>query len=227
MMIVPLDLGQVTLPEGHPRGCEGVSRLFGYAIDHPDGVIVVDTGCGTGNALIDELYTPTVVGIVDALASVGIDERSVAAVVNTHLHFDHCGQNHALAPAPIWVTEAEVDAVATVEHYTVPEWACVASDRVRVAGDGEEIATGVRLVATPGHTPGHQSVVVTGCDERPDIIVGQACHDCAEFADGRLAQSDLHDPQAAEQARASLLRLRSLRPSSAYFSHDAKIFASP
>ena len=151
----------------------------------------------------------------------------MVAIVNTHLHFDHCGQNDALGPVPVWVRPEELDLAASDPLYTVPEWASVPDELVRIAGDGDEIAPGVRLVATPGHTPGHQSVVVTGVDERPDVIVGQACYRCDEFADGVPAADNVHDPALVDAARASLLRLRSLRPSSAYFSHDRRIFCSP
>lgn len=60
--------------------------------------------------------------LTDALARVGIDERDVSALVNTHLHFDHCGQYHALPRISVWVQRAEY---ALVEQplYTVPAWA--------------------------------------------------------------------------------------------------------
>lgn len=226
-MILPLQLGHVSLPESHPRALERHARLQAFVIDHPDGAIVVDTGCGDGHPMIDQLYRPRIVNLVDALAAVGIDERSVVAIVNTHLHFDHCGQNELLPHVPVWTTQAELDAVAASDFYTVPEWAEIEPRRLRIATDGEELAPGVRLLATPGHTPGHQSVIVTGFDTRPDIIVGQACYTCAEFADQRVADGDLHDDDHADAAHASLLRLRSLRPSSAYFSHDLRVYCSP
>ena len=47
-MIFPLDYGHVVLPPSHPRAADGICPLRGFAIDHPDGVICVDTGCGTG-----------------------------------------------------------------------------------------------------------------------------------------------------------------------------------
>lgn len=226
-MIFPLLLGRVVLPANHPRASEGSCQILAHVIDHPDGVILVDTGCGTGNDIIDELYQPEVVDIVDALAKASIDERSVTAIVNTHLHFDHCGQNHRLPDVPVWATAEELSTVSSVEHYTVDQWAHIPDARLRLASDGEEIASGVRLLATPGHTPGHQSVVVTGFDERPDVIVGQACYSCTDFADHTIDDGDLHDDTWHGQAAASLLRLRSLRPSSAYFSHDTRIYCSP
>ena len=158
VVIVPLELGQVTLPASHPRAAQRTHLLRGYAICHPDGVIVVDTGVGEDNTAINELYRPESIGLIAALNNADIDERSVTAIVNTHLHFDHCGQNHLLPSAPVWVTRAEMAAVTSVRDYTVREWADVPLGRLRYATDGEEIAEGVRLVATPGHSPGHQSV---------------------------------------------------------------------
>ena len=145
----------------------------------PHGVIVIDTGPWPGHPVIDQLYAPEVISIVDVLNTAGIDERDVTALINTHLHFDHCGQNHLLDHAPIWITQAELD-VSTTEFYTVPEWAEIEPDRLRLASDGEAIADGVTILHTPGHTPGHLSITVT-TDTGLEIIVGQACYTCAEY----------------------------------------------
>lgn len=220
-MIFPLQLGTVNLPAGHPRAADATARLQGHVIDHPDGVIVVDTGCGTGNDLIDRLYAPRVIDLVDALTTVGIDERSVVAIVNTHLHFDHCGQNARLDRVPVWITQPELDTVETTEHYTVREWAAIDASRRRIAVDGEEIAEGVRLLATPGHTPGHQSLLVR-LDDR-DVVL---CGDCAYF-ESTLAGGPLpgvghdHDLQ-----RDSIGRLRAMRDEGALVipGHDPVTF---
>jgi len=56
-----LHLADLTLPEDHPAARSGRDAVvFGFAIDHPDGVIVVDTGVGRGSAFIDEVYRPSV-----------------------------------------------------------------------------------------------------------------------------------------------------------------------
>ena len=182
-----LALGRVTLPEWHPRAAAGSCPINAYAIDHRDGVLVVDTGPRTGHPLIDELYHPEVITIVEALNRVSIDERDVVAVVNTHLHFDHCGQNHLLPHAPVWLSAAEV-AAAEEPHYTVPEWAAVEPSRLRIAGDEEELAAGVTILHTPGHTPGHQSVAVETSDGI-ELVVGQACWTCREFVSWTASES--------------------------------------
>ena len=112
----------------------------------------------------DELYQPDVRSIVDALNDVGMDERDVVAVINSHLHFDHCGQNHRLPNAEVWVTEAEV-AAAAEEFYTVAEWAHIGPERRRFSGDGEVLADGIQIL----HTPGHQSVSGPALKRQADL----------------------------------------------------------
>ena len=219
-----IHLATTPLPDWHPRADERVAEVYGFVVRHPDGVIVVDTGVGAGNEFIEEVYQPTVVPLVEALHRTGIDERDVDAIVNTHLHFDHCGQNLALPTAPIWVTDAEVQA-ATQEFYTVPEWAAIDATRRRTTRDGEVIASGVRLLETPGHTPGHQSVAVDTADGL-DVIVGQCCYCQAEWDAGVLdcgevTGGDRPDPHLLATAQQSLDRLRALEPRRVFFSHEA------
>ena len=185
-------------------------------------MIVVDTGPRAGHPVIDELYAPQVRSIIEVLNRTGIDERDVLAIVNTHLHFDHCGQNHLLSSAPVWATDEEVQA-ATAEFYTVPEWAEITPDRRRRTIDGELIASGVRLLHTPGHTPGHQSVSVE-TSHGLELIVGQACYSCSEFELGEPELSDMHDESWLAVGQSSLDRLRSLSPVRAHFSHDRASF---
>ena len=217
-----LHLGHVTLPDNHPRAADGVCEIYSYAIDHPDGVIVIDTGPRAGHPIIDQLYSPHVASIIEALNDAGIDERHVTAVVNTHLHFDHCGQNHLLEHAPVWITRAELD-VSNTELYTVPDWAHIEADRLRLSRDGEDIADGIRLIHTPGHTPGHQSVTIETGDGL-DIIVGQACYTCAEFTAAEPALADMHNSVWLTAGRESLSRLHALAPQRAHFSHDAATY---
>lgn len=217
-VIHQLQLGTVRLPDSHPRSEDETCVICCYAIEHGDGVIVVDTGPKAGHPVIDELYAPDVISIVAALEAAGLDARDVGAVVNTHLHFDHCGQNDRLPNAPVWITAAEL-AVSTTEFYTVPEWADIDPARRRIASDGEAIADGVRILHTPGHTPGHLSVAVD-TDAGLEIIVGQACYSCAEYDTGSPAETDMHDPDWHPTGVESLARLRSRSPARAHFSHD-------
>jgi len=210
-----------TVPEWHPEHATFEPfPVFGWVVRHPDGPILVDTGVGTGNAAIDGWYRPQVTPLAEALAGVGVDPRDVAAVVLSHLHFDHCGQQAALA-CPVHVQAAEWEAARAV-HYTIPEWAAVPGERLRLVDGDAELAPGVRIVATPGHTPGHQSVVVEGGGERV-VLAGQCVFRAAELRQGQPAVGNMFGEDWVEAGRDSVSRLLSLGPATAQVSHDPEV----
>ena len=127
--IVVLDLGTVDLPDWHPRAADRTCPIQGFAVAHPDGVILFDSGASDDSERLNGMYRPAVTPIVEALNSAGIDERDVVAIVNSHLHFDHCGQNRWLPWAPVWVQQSEYELV-DAPRYTIAEWATVAPERV-------------------------------------------------------------------------------------------------
>ena len=203
--VVPLHLADVTYPDSHPlAGKDG--PVLAFAIRHPDGTILVDTGIGEGNAWVDENYRPRVRDACEALAAAKLDPDAVRAIVNSHLHFDHCGQNRAFAGLPIYVQRAELDLAR--EGYTVIEWVDFPGARYDAIDGDREVVEGVSILATPGHTPGHQSVTVRTGDGLV-LIVGQAAQDARSFATG--------------PADASVQRLRELNADRIHFSHDRAV----
>ena len=197
--VVPLHLADVTYPESHPlAGTDG--PVLSFAIRHPEGIVLVDTGIGEGNAWIDENYQPRRREIRDALAAAGLAAGTVRRIVNTHLHFDHCGQNRAFAGVPIVVQRAELEA-GRDESNPIRDWVDFPGARYEPVDGDREVIDGVSVLATPGHTVGHQSVTVR--------IVGQAAQDARSFATG--------------EADASVQRLRSLNADRIYFSHDRAV----
>jgi glyoxylase-like metal-dependent hydrolase (beta-lactamase superfamily II) len=193
--------------------------VFGYLVLHPAGPIVVDTGVGVGHPWIDEMYGPEHHDLDAALARHGVQVGDVAVVVSSHLHFDHCGHNHRFEAARILVQQAEVEA-ARAPSYTVAEWAFPPNIEV-VAVDGEhEVAPGVHVVPTPGHTPGHQSVVVADPEGgAPTVICAQASWDRDSFDAGTIGDEHADDTAVGE---ASVGRLHALAPSRVLFSHDPR-----
>ena len=131
---------------------------------------------------------------------------------------DHAGQNGAFPGVPIYVQPAEWEIAHTTDH-TILDWIDFpGADYRKVAGD-HDIAAGVRIVATPGHTPGHQSLLVETADGLT-VLAGQACYTSGEWTgdpdaiDGRSTAPD----QAAYDA--SMERLRGLGPRTILFGHD-------
>ena len=213
--IVPM--GRVTRVPDWPGGGFGDTfDVRSFVIHHPGGPIVVDAGIGSGDALIDDLYAPQTVDIESALAACGVDLEDIQALVLTHLHFDHCGQARRLG-VPTFVQCAEIRA-ARAPTYTVPEW--IPDGDVRPVDGDQVIATGVEAIATPGHTPGHQSVVVEAKDGRA-VIVGQGCYRAQDFVAPEPVPDC--DEDCVDLARSSIERLRTLAPARFYFSHDDQI----
>jgi N-acyl homoserine lactone hydrolase len=128
--------------------------VFVHTIEHPDGLVLVDTGMIDSTPELDEEWAPVPHPLPDELLA------RVALVINTHLHFDHCGGNRLFAGMPIHVQARELRDARSEDDYTIPEWVDFAG-ATYIEHDGEaEVLPGVRLLPTPGHTPGHQSVLV-------------------------------------------------------------------
>ncbi len=173
--------------------------VYVHVIEHPDVRVLVDTG-------MTELH-PAVADMDPQLLPLNrqdFDLASIDAVVNTHLHFDHCGGNRLFAGKPIYVQRRELDDARTKDDYTIREWVD-APDVGYVPVDGQfELVPGIRLAHAPGHTPGSQVVVVeTG--EHPTVVVG----------DTAVTLSDLDEPSTEGQRL-----VRALNPEAVWLSHE-------
>jgi len=223
--VVPLHVADFVHPAGSPiAGTGGV--VMAYAVVHPDGLLLFDTGIGFGDPDIDAAYRPTVRSVPALLREAGLDPAAVAAIATSHLHFDHCGQNLAFPDVPIHVQAAEYDA-AHGPDYTITAWVDFAGVRYELHDGETELLPGIRIVPTPGHTPGHQSLVVDDPDGRPTILVGQAVYTRREWeGSDDPAFSGLAGAPDPGAYRASVARLRSLEPDLVLFGHDRSVVRS-
>lgn len=197
--------------------------VHGFVIKHPRaGAILVDTGVGSPEELLKE-WKVVNRRAADVLAEHDLSPADVRIVVNTHLHFDHCGQNAVFKHAPFYVQREEL-ARARREETVATEWFDFAGARFELVDGDAEIADGVRVVATPGHTVGHQSVVV----DTPDggaVMIGDAAYTSDIFRQGDEADLTEWRGQYADRTAwcASLHRLRSMHPHAIHFCHDTRI----
>jgi N-acyl homoserine lactone hydrolase len=107
--------------------------------------------------------------LIPQLAANGILPDDVDLIINTHLHWDHIYGNTKIPRAPIWVQREEIryavaprprDSRAYEADIGTPPFMNFYSRLVIVDGDAEVIP-GVRVILTPGHTPGSQAVLVS------------------------------------------------------------------
>lgn len=168
----------ITVTPIHVGDLAGVDLpIYVHVIAHPEARVLVDTG-------LTQLH-PAAADLDPQIRPVqewDVDLDSIDIVVNTHLHFDHCGGNRLFVGTPIYVQRQELEDVRNQDDYTIREWVDPVGPELRyMPVDGElDLLTGVRLVAAPGHTRGSQIVVIDGGD-RPVIIAGDTAVWSGEF----------------------------------------------
>jgi glyoxylase-like metal-dependent hydrolase (beta-lactamase superfamily II) len=150
-----LDLGHFVRPASETGGAPRVESINAYVVRRPEGVLLFDTGMGS-HPEVDAHYRP-------ARRPLELTPSDVDVVVNCHLHFDHCGGNPRFAGAPIFVQRPELELAHGVD-YTLPELVDFAGAAYEVLDGEAEIWPGVWVIPTPGHTAGHQSLVVRHAD---------------------------------------------------------------
>jgi N-acyl homoserine lactone hydrolase len=222
--VIPFLVSELRLP---PHEQELLGRewwpSYAHAVVHPEGIFLFDNGAGLGNAEIEETFTPRVTPVEDALAEHGISLADVTGAANCHLHFDHSGQNARLPKGlPIFVQRREW-AMVHEPDYTVAEWIDVPGLTYEVVDGETEVASGLRVIPTPGHTSGHQSLAIQAPDGTV-VLVGQALQSRLEWegatepvASGASTAKDPEYPRSVE-------RLRSLDPVRVHFAHDPSIW---
>jgi len=247
MRIHAIETGQVRIRPHQPRGAgPGVVRrlrpmldrdwldplpILAWAIEHSDGLIVVDTG-ETARAAAEPGYFPSwhpyfrravaidvtpEEEIGPRLRALGLDPADARWVVMTHLHTDHAGGLHHFRNADIRLDAAELKAASGLRGrlggYLPNRWpswfdpGTVAWER-RAVGPFEtsaRLVDGVTLLPTPGHTPGHLSVLVEDGPRRI-LLAGDVTYSAELLAEGVV---DGVAP-SARRARESMRRVTAL-----------------
>ncbi|MGH2872307.1 MAG: N-acyl homoserine lactonase family protein [Solirubrobacteraceae bacterium] len=157
-------------------GTRVYNPYFMYVIRHPQGTVLFDTGAhpalrtnprsrlGDAAADFDMRLSPDD-QIERRLAAVGLTPRDIDVVIASHLHFDHAGGLGWLTHAPILVQREELAFARDPPVYQkliyVQDDFGMALDWHELEGDHDVFGDGrLMLIPTPGHTRGHQSLLV-------------------------------------------------------------------
>ena len=216
-------MGGLEIRRLHLASLEGVDGrrwpVHGFVVMHPKGCILVDTGVGGPDRFLTDWRVVNRTA-ADALADHDLVPGDIALVVNTHLHFDHCGQNAVFGHAPFYVQRSELER-ARREARQLTDWFDFAGARFELLDGDAEVAPGVRVIATPGHTVGHQSVVVDGDGE--EVLIGDAAYTPQIYSHPDTAELPKGQAADLQTWTASLDRVHRSRPSHVHFCHHTDV----
>jgi glyoxylase-like metal-dependent hydrolase (beta-lactamase superfamily II) len=111
-----------------------------------------------------------------ALEKVGLKPEDIDIIIQTHLHFDHAGNIAKCKNAKVIIQEEELKFALSPHPLFAPNYDLALMQGVNfypVKGD-TEIADGIKVILTPGHSPGTQSVAVETA-KGTAIITGFCC----------------------------------------------------
>ena len=210
MTPVPVSGYLVTLDDGrHLLVDTGMSR------DHIGDPGLTWGGTPTGDAIVPAMEPAD--DVVARLAEVGLTPGDVDVVVNTHLHFDHAGNNALFTAATIVVQREQYEHADGHPSFPNAYWN-LPGLRYQLVDGPAEVAPGVEVLPTPGHVPGHQSVVLTLPRTGTVVLAGDAVHVQASY---ELDNWDGHsDPVAARESAAMLRRLAEERDAVYLLGHE-------
>ena len=163
---------------------QNYSHTNHIVIEIDDAIILVDIGSGNR-------FLPTAGKLMENLTLAGIDPASITHVAFTHAHPDHIwglrddfdepvlfDAEHIIGAAEhdYWLQDGLVNSVAeSMQQFVVGAVNSLTADGLEwtLADDGDEVAPGLRMIATPGHTPGHMSLMLEA-DGQQLMILGDA-----------------------------------------------------
>ena len=207
MRIYPLFCGGDTMdwalfdPFDERVGQGVFNPTFIYVINHPK-----------GNVLFDSTYHPDVIRdpqsrigtaaaayplvatdddwLVPKLATIGMKPSDISHVVQSHLHFDHCGGLEWLTHAKVYVQREELAFARNPPRYQAMVYIKKDFDHpinwVELDGEHDIFGDGLlRIIPTPGHTKGHHSLLVE-LKSRPVFLLGDAAYNLSKMRQRRL-----------------------------------------
>lgn len=173
-----LKMGCVTVDKGGMTratdcGTKMVIPQLALAIEGNGRKIIADTGIHSVTWVNENVSTVENCSMEEdesmenALAKIGWKPEEVHIVVNTHLHYDHCGSNYLFKNASFYIQQMEWEFANhptpnQIQYYnhSLFDINAVNTNQIIFVEGEYEISEGLVLIATPGHTKGHQSLLI-------------------------------------------------------------------
>src|ERR671925_1740741 len=231
-----LELDRASMLSDLTPGTPWTVPVSSYLVVHPQGRLLFDTGvhCQSitdpvgrmGEERARRIRIRSQVGddVVSQLARAGLQPDDITHVVNSHLHFDHCGGNEFFPHATFLVQRPELEAARRPGF--VPSYSPSPIDFDHPLDyrmiDGEHDVFGdgtVILIPTYGHTPGHQSLLVRAGKEAQVVCASDACY-TRENMDRDVLPKILWHAAIMRDSLAALRKLRDGAGATMFYGHD-------
>ncbi len=162
-----------------------------YLIRHANGLMLWDSGINDNVATMPKGFQSSKVSpryvlrkpLRVQLEELGIEPGQITHLAFSHTHRDHVGNANLFTVATLYIQQAEYDAAfgpdaVTKWNFVVTNYDKLRSSKtVKLNGDHDVFGDGsVVLISTPGHTPGHQSLLVRLPKRGPVILSGDMVH---------------------------------------------------
>lgn len=210
-----------------------------YLIEHPRGTLMFDAGAvpdshfkGDGSPVVEGVVTATKPLLPQlAAAGAGFQPRDVDYFALSHFHSDHTGNANAFASATWIVQKAERDYMfaespqgiiqpATYSALRDADTKILDNEDFDVFGDGSVV-----VMATPGHTPGHQVVAVKLANRGTVVLAGDLYHYPEERTTGRLPTFEF-DSEQSKASRARIEKFVADNAAELWIEHDVATHAA-
>lgn len=209
--------------------------ISAYLLDTREGYVLVDTGLNSDlvhdpqlrkEFFLDRGWNPAPIvkpqhELITQLERIGVSPKEIEHVVLTHMHMDHTGGLKHFRHASISVQRREYEVALhedTPKAYFETDYSYFDMRWDGLEGD-TELMPGLEVLATPGHTPGHQSLVVTLPKTGVVMLVGDA-GDLQENFDKELPPGSATDEEAALRSIRRLKETAREREGRLFLGHD-------
>jgi len=165
--------------------------------------------------------------LTSQLAEIGVDPTQITHLAFSHTHGDHVGNGNLFTAATLYIQQSEYDAAFGPEpgkYGFVPATyeKLRANPTMKLNGDFDVFGDGsVKILSTPGHTPGHQSLLVRLPKTGAVVLSGDAAHFEDNFVNRRVPEFNFN----VEQSRQSMDKIDAVvkaEHAQLWINHDAK-----
>jgi N-acyl homoserine lactone hydrolase len=227
------DCDETVLMPGEPDSAPVPAPVVSYLVHLDNGeLLLIDTGMsrdhigdpdltwrGTRTAEHIRALMEAADDIEHQLGLLGIVPADIDHVINTHLHFDHAGNNFLFENATFYAQREHHRFAVGNASFPNAYWN-LPGLRFELLDGARELWPGVEVFPTPGHVPGHQSVLVRLPETGPVIICGDAVYFRAIYDHDNWSGSA--DPAAARETGAMLLDRARRENATLIFGHDVE-----